>query len=221
MPDRYLLSLDIDEAPLQDIRASGRRLVIAKHRPGCLPEIIWLTVEPTGCDIIAWHETYGLYAAAPGLAAGGAIAVDCALERTVDRAIYPYSGRAFGAPYYDQHVLRGHYDVHNRSHAVATLGLLQAARVNGRIFRFPVNAVAVPADWTADFTALTALSVWVQADVESGSVAALPALWTTIVFTADRRTARYRYDVLESRLVPSQSTRNRAKEHGFEDTTSH
>jgi hypothetical protein len=212
MPDRYILILEVDVPAVALMLASGRRLALAKHHPGGSAQVAWIALEPTGSDTIAWEETYGLYAATSALATGRVIGITAALPRTIDRAVYPFVDGSFGAAVPDEHVPPGHRDVRNQAPVAVAFGLLQTAIVNGRPYTSPVNAVTVPADGTADFTGLTALSIWQQTGIESGSISTLPESCTTISFTPERRVVRCSFNSSQSRFVPSTCSSPRRSE---------
>lgn len=193
MPDRYTLVLEVDAATLAAMSADWR-VVVARHRRAGEAHVAWLALRPTGTNTIEWDETYGLYAARPGLRDGEPIAVAAAVDAAVDRFVYPFRDGAFAAPAQAPHVPPRHVDVRNEAPDAVTFGLLQTALVNGAPCRSPLNAIVVPATFTADFTALTAVSVWAERGIAAGSIVRMPAAATTIAFDDVTRTERAWYD---------------------------
>jgi hypothetical protein len=203
MPDRYAILFEVDAPVLRTFGESGSRIVIAKHGSEGSGNVAWLAWAPSGSDTVTWDETYGLFAAEAALRDGGVLRISSALESVLDRSIYPFSGSGFGAPERTSHIPARHYDVRNESATAMAFGLLQSAAVNGAVRRSALNAAVVPASFTADFAALTTLSIWVQPNAESGSIVRVPPDATVLSLAGEPRTLRCKYDPRAARFVPS------------------
>lgn len=193
MPDRYTLVIEVDASTLAATSADWR-VVLARHRRTGEAHVAWLSLQPGGTDTVEWDETYGLYAARPGLRDGEPIAIVAAVDPALDRFVYAFRDGAFAVPAQAPHVPSRHVDVRNETPGALTFGLLQTALVNGASVRSPLNAIVVPASFTADFTALPAVTVWAEHGVAAGSIVRVPATATTIAFDGTTRTERARYD---------------------------
>jgi len=207
MADRYTLVLEVDASTLAAMGADWR-VVVARHRRAGEAHVAWLALQPTGTDTIEWDQTYGLYAARPGVRDGEPIKVAAAVDPAVDRFVYPFRDDRFAAPAQAPHVPSRHFDVRNETPGAVTFGLLQTALVNGIPCRSPLNAIVVPASFTADFAALTAASVWGERGIAAGSIVRMPTAATTIAFDHMTRTEHARYD--GTRFVCSASRASRA-----------
>ncbi|HTD33947.1 MAG TPA: hypothetical protein VK665_09825 [Candidatus Elarobacter sp.] len=196
----YTLVLDTggtDAAPA----AAAPRWALAKPGGNALPNVVWLAVPVTGRTTVTWSESYGLYASSAAIRDGTPIAVERELRTALDRMLYPFSGDAFGPPADAPRTPAGHYEVVNRTAGTLTFGLLQAADVGGAPFRGAINAVALPPGFTADFSPMPTVFVWLDSAARSGSIVAeLPATAARLTFSAGRRVRECRYEQPLQRL---------------------
>lgn len=191
----YTLVVSIPQAELAPLESAGCVVVVAKAAGSAAPNVAWLVASAKIRTTIAWEERYGLYASETPLRCGAVIDVACGVYPAVDRQIYPFAAGAFGASAYGARVPHGHYDVRNDDPTAMTFGLLQGAWIDSRAVRAPLNAVVVPADFTADFTAAPRIYVWMQRAVAAHSILPnVPATATTIHFDDVNRWKSCRYD---------------------------
>jgi hypothetical protein len=191
----YTLVLSIAEPDLRTLASTGCMVVVAKATGSSAPNVAWLAAPGKPQTTIAWEERYGLYASETPLRCGAEIEVASAVYPAVDRHVYPYAAGGFGLPAYGMRVPHGHYDVRNDDRAAMTFGLLQRAWVDSRPVQSPLNAVVVPADFTADFTTAPRLYVWTQRAVAACSVLPnIPPTAKTIEFDGAHRARSCRYD---------------------------
>lgn len=210
MTDRYTLFFEIDAENLDAMRARAARIVVAKQGFSRPANVAWLAWAPSRGDIVAWRETYGLYAADAVLQSGSLVEPAAIVDPALDRATYPFRGDSFGPFRPAPRLPARHYDARNESGGAVAFGLLQWAAVNGSAFRSPVNVVVVPPGFTADFAPLENLSIWVASGVRGGSIVRVPRTATTLDF-ATRRTAHVRYDAAGARFVATESTEARRR----------
>ncbi|MEA2666468.1 MAG: hypothetical protein QOI11_3412 [Candidatus Eremiobacteraeota bacterium] len=208
MAQRFTLTLDIDDASLTALCATGAQLIVAKPAGTLPPNVVWLTCDPGRRTTIAWDEVYGLYAALVPSHVGAPIRILDARYPTTDRTLHPFlSDRCFATPIASERIPPGHYDVDNRAPFAATFGLLQAATMNGIRVRSPVNAATLVPGSAADFVAVTTLYVWVGPPVARGSAAAgLPARAVLVPFTPSDPARRLRYDSASAGFIFMSST---------------
>jgi hypothetical protein len=195
---QYTLVIELGAAGLRHSAERRLRVVVAKPSGASKPNVAWLAREPAERTTISWDDTYGLYAAVVPERDGLPLSVVAAVYPALDGAIHPFVGTAFGDPVSEGRIPRGHYDVRNDEDELAmTFGLLQTATVDGqRSTPVPLNAVNVPAGFTADFTAVTRVYVWAEADVGGGTVVSqMPPDATEVAFDAAHGARRCRYDV--------------------------
>lgn len=207
MPDYFAIEFEFDAESLRAFAETGNKIVIAKHRGDDTGSVAWLAWEPCGADTVTWRETYGLFAADAALRDGEALQIRCALAAAWDRAIYPFTGKAFGTPEPARRIPAHHYDVRNDSEHAMAFGLLQSAVVNGSVRRSVLNAVVVPDSFTADFAALTTVSVWMQPGVASGTIIRPPPAATVLSPDAANGVIRCRYDPATTRFTVSTTHR--------------
>lgn len=194
MTDRFTIGFEIDGESLAALTGADARIVIAKHGAESSGHVAWLAWTPSGCDTLVWRESYGLYAAEAAPREGSPIVPAAVVDPALERAIYPFGEDGFRAHRPASHLPAQHYDVRNDTRSATTFGLLQWAAVNGTAVRSPLNAVVVPAGFTADFTALRTLSIWCAPGARSGSAERIPGTAAVVLFDERRRTARLRYD---------------------------
>jgi hypothetical protein len=194
MTDRFTVGFEIDGESLAALTSADARIVVAKHGAASSGHVAWLAWTPSGRDTLVWRESYGLYAAEAAPRQGSPIVPAAVVDPALERTIYPFGEDGFRAHRPASHLPAQHYDVRNDTRSATTFGLLQWAAVNGTAVRSPLNAVVVPAGFTADFAALRTLSIWCAPGARSGSIARIPGTAAVVVFDEMRRTARLRYD---------------------------
>jgi hypothetical protein len=203
MTQTYTLDLDIDDLSLVTMQRIGARIVIAKPAGNARPNVVWLALDPAAITTIAWEERYGVYAATHPSGNGAPIILVASVYPADDRTMYPFTGSALGPPVAAPHLPRGHYDVRNDATVPATFGLLQAATVDGRTYRGPLNATALAPGNRADFTSAPTLYVWTQSRVIGGSIAPeLPRNATIITVDPSCATQRYRFVPATASFAP-------------------
>ncbi len=187
--------LEVDSAHLRILEQASASIVIAKPMARGTTNVAWLAWRPLERNTIIWEETYGIYAARGSPAPEHSIRIDYSVFPAVDRIVYSFAGPCLGRPVSDLEIPRGHFEIRNVSSEPATIGLLQAATINGKLVLSPVNAVVVPHEFTADFAAVTkSLMVWTQPGVVSGMLIPAPASATSMNFDDGIRVKRYQYD---------------------------
>jgi hypothetical protein len=195
MEQMYTLELSIAEPALARLEAAGWVIVVAKAAGGKAPNVAWLAARAKARTTIRWEERYGVFASETALRCGAEVDVRCLVYPAHDRHVYPYAGGRFGPPVYEAGVPHGHYDVRNDHRAAVTFGLLQSASIDSRPVLSPLNAVVLPADFRADFTAVPRLYVWAQpAAAARGILTEVPAGAATIEFDGARPAKSCRYD---------------------------
>ncbi len=201
MPQTYTLVMEVDDAGLRRLGEDDAWLAVGKSAGNGPPNVVWLAWAPSGSDTIAWGDAYGVFAAhVPG--AGAPLNVLAAIHPAAERALYPFVGERFAAPGAGGRIPRRHYNVRNDAPFAAAFGLLQAATLNGAAVAAPVNAVVLPPGFTADFSAMTKLHVWVQrSPVPSGILARAPVAAAVIELDPGDAVQCYRYDVAAGAFV--------------------
>jgi hypothetical protein len=189
----YALMIELDAASLAGMKATRSRLVLAKQGTTGRPNVAWLACEPSAETTITWSETYGVYAASPGLATGRALHVTAEIYPATDRSVYSFRGAGFDRAVFEDGVLPLHYDVRNESGMAATFGLCQAATVNGVTIRGPVNAAVVPAYFVADFAPPTILRMWVVPRGFGGRIVTVPQDASALPYGDGVLRMRWRY----------------------------
>lgn len=201
---QYSLVLDVDDAALRRLSKTRVRIVVAKPSGNSKPNVAWLADEPGRTTTIRWDEAYGLYAAQVPVRDGAHIAIIAAAHPAADCVIYPFAGMAFGDPVMDGLIPRRHYDVRNDAAGAVTFGLLQEATINDRVVRAPLNAVVLPPGLTADFAAVKTVYVWMQAEIEGGSIIShVPADAAVVAFDPAHRVHRFRFDERTGTFAPT------------------
>ncbi|HEY0394882.1 MAG TPA: hypothetical protein VGD01_10365 [Candidatus Elarobacter sp.] len=191
----YTLVLSVDVPALERLRQAGMRIVVARHGADSTSNVAWLAWNPSSPDVLSWDDTYGVFAGAPVLRPGEAVRIIAEVHPALDRAVYPLRSDGFGPPEPSGDIPPRHHDVRNETGQPAAFGLLQTASLNGLSQRFPLNAVVTnDSEVAPDFAPPTHLSMWMQADIESGSVVSIPPSAITIAFNESRRIVHIRID---------------------------
>jgi hypothetical protein len=197
------LLLHIDAEGVAELAATGSRVVVAKPAGSAPPNVAWLAIEPRTRISIAWEELYGVFASNTAVRSDSTIAVASRVHPATERRIYTYDGLRFADARTEARIPPGHYDVWNAGPAAATFGLLQAASVDGTVLQSPLNAVVLPADFTADFTPDTRVYVWTQRGAETGAIIGeVPRHAAVLAFGGQHRSRSYRYDGSGAVFVP-------------------
>jgi hypothetical protein len=191
----YTLLLAIGDASLRALTDARARLVIAKTAANRVPNVVWLVLSPKAATTVRWDETCGIFAAEAAAGNGNALRIIDSVHPAMDRRVYPFYGSAFGEPADAPRVPQRHYDVRNASPVTSSFGLLQDATVDGTSRRSPVNAVALPPGFIADFTLGSNLYLWVQAaDVAEGVAPEVPDNATIVALEREHPAMAYRFD---------------------------
>jgi len=209
MPLTYRLALNIDVRNVRKLVASATKIVVAKpagHEP---PNVAWLAWTPQAWNTLVWTESYGAFAAEIPSGDGSPIAAHTVVYPARDRAMYSFLGTGLSFVLDSPGVPRGHFTVRNAMPHKISAGLIQAAKLNGRLVRSPVNDSVLPPGYTADFIGVPKLYVWLQANVVSGSAPArIPIDAAVVVFDAAHPAQRCRYDETDARFVVVPPYRN-------------
>ena len=189
------LLLEIAADDLGELAAADRRIVLAKPA-GRGPHVAWLTFEPRARRTIVWDDRYGVFAARAGARIGARIDVSSCVYPAAARMIYTFDGATFAEARPEVRVPPGHFDIWNAGPSAATFGLLQRATIDGVTVSSPLNAIVLPADFTADFAPVERVYLWAQHGVEPGAVIReVPADAAVIAFDRPGGARTYRYDL--------------------------
>jgi hypothetical protein len=190
---RSALTIEIDPAYAGTFVESGLRIAVAKSAPDSRPNAVWLAWRPSPSNTVVWRECYEVYAARVPSRAGERI-VPVARHPAVGGASHPFLGSQFGAPVRAEHVYGRCFDVRNDAAMTAGFGLVQAAAINASHRAAPLNLVALPPGFSADFTSDAELHIWVACDVAGGTaVAVVPDDAIRIPLGERHARARYTY----------------------------
>jgi hypothetical protein len=209
MADVYELKLEIPDQALGAI-APGCRIAIARACGNAEPNIVWAALEPARRSTVTWDGTYGLHASAVPSGNLMPLRILGIVFPARERAIYPFSGGAFGLATDGRRIPSQHYNVRNDSPEALAFGLTASATVDGTESVAPLNAVVVPARFNADFCGGDKVYAWLQPGAVAGTIVApIPSYAAVITYEQRRRTARLRYDapanafIIQDPLPPS------------------
>jgi len=204
MGQRSRLSLEIDAEGLAALTAAGSRIVLAKPTGKGSPNLAWLTFEPRALRTVVWEDLYGVFASRAGVRVGATIDVATCVFPAAERQVYTFDGARFAEARPENRVPPGHYDVWNAGPSASTFGLMQSASIDDATLSTPLNAIVLPADFTADFTPDERVYVWAQPGVKTGAIIdTVPANAALAVFDLRNRIRAYRYDVEASAFTPA------------------
>jgi hypothetical protein len=207
MTGAYRLEIEIDEADLAAFRDGEQQVVVAKSHGNARPNVAWLTWSPSARNVVTWDETYAVYAAEIPSSQGSVPRIVALVQPAQDALLYSFNGEAFAVHGDGPTILAGHYDVRNDAPFAASIGLAQAAVVNGAPVLSPLHGVVLPPTFTADFTGGSRVYVWADSGFASGAViAAIPREAAVVAFGAEHNAARYRYDGMTKSFRPSPGT---------------
>lgn len=194
MADVYELQVEIPDGAF-DAMAPGCRIAIARACGNAAPNVIWAAVEPSRRRVVSWDGTFGVHACAVPSGHLTPLRILATVHPARERVVYPFSGGAFAAPADGARIPTQHYNVRNDGPEALAFGLVAIAAIDGARSPSPLNAVVVPARFTADFCAGDKVYVWVQPGAAAGTiVAAIPSSAAVVSYDERRRAARLRYD---------------------------
>lgn len=175
----YTLDLAIDSNSLNIIKAAQLSITIAKPVNSSSPNVTWLVFDPFPGNKVEWTESYGIYSSPTPITQNGAVisrisetnfpANDAAFYNLNSSSTFtgPFTGS--GSPPAGSYKVNNHMP--SNMHPALTFGLQQQASINAQeISPSPLNAAVVPANFSAVFTPLTTVYVWLQAQFTSGTV---------------------------------------------------
>ena len=189
------LLLEIAAEGLGELAAADHRIVLAKPT-GRGPHVAWVTFEPRARRTIVWDDRYGVFAARARARIGAPVDVASSVYPATARMVYTFDGETFAEARPEARVPPGHFDIWNAGPAAATFGLLQRATIDGATISSPLNAIVLPADFTADFASVERVYLWAQHGVEPGAVIReVPANAAVVAFDRTGGARTYRYDL--------------------------
>jgi hypothetical protein len=188
----YSIELLIDHKDLPAIKASKRRIILARSaNKEQAPNVIWQSVAiPEDRRMIkqyrlqiAWSDEYGIYAANTRLVHGARLLLSSSLPYPACAGhLYNFSADArFHGPYpISQRAMRSaqmyvtnHVPVEQYPSLV--FGLAQPATINGHSsLIMPLDAEVVAAQRSKNFSPLNTVTIWLEADVAAGTVYSEP-----------------------------------------------
>ncbi|HEX6291861.1 MAG TPA: hypothetical protein VFZ66_21935 [Herpetosiphonaceae bacterium] len=206
------LQLLIDPADLHVIQATNRMIVIAKpvndpHHP----TVVWQSFTPRADNLVAWSDTYGLYAAPTRLVHGARLMP----TQSQPYPVRPAHAYAFAAdarfhgplPCAGAVGARQFY-VENQvpltQYPALIFGLTQAAIINSSPTpAIPISAHAVSADQAAWLTPLNTVYVWLHAEMAGGTVLThLPEAVTAVQYGSLITAQTLKYDPAQDLFLP-------------------
>ena len=212
----YALNLTIDSNSLSMLRTVGVNIIIAKPVQGQVnPNVAWLAINPFESNTITWQEIYGMYASpAQQLQNGATITRVSQAPQAQEASYYSFDSSAtFKGPFTGSDAPGiGQYRVNNNMpttlYPSLTFGLQQAATVGTTsIAPTPLNAQLVPAAFTATFTPLVTVYVWLQANITSGTVITDVTNKATIVtFGGEITSQKLVYNPATGTFIPQATT---------------
>ena len=177
MPN-YSLTLNIDPADLNVIKAAGQRITLAKPVGAGDPNVIWLSIDPFQSTTVEWKEDYWIYSSTTAVSQGAAISKlsEVTPGPALDAGYYPFTPAAtFGVFQNDPGVNSGTFAAVNNmpyaQYAALTFGLSQSAMVNKTLAeRKPISAQLVPSQNQIQMTPFTTVYVWLQSQFASETI---------------------------------------------------
>ncbi len=184
MPD-FTLNLNISQEDLPTLLQAGLNITLAKPVNG-QSNVAWQVFRPFPVNTVEWEETYGLYASNTLVNNGATITQISSQNPAMDNAVYPFTMANVFGPKSQPGSGEGTYSITNQNNNQPTLtfGLTQGASVNNTATGFkPVNAQSVPYKLNGEFTPLTTIYAWVQANIVSETVVTqVTSVRTKVVF---------------------------------------
>jgi hypothetical protein len=191
----YSLNLNIDQSDLQNLMASGSKVVIGKQIGA--RNVAWIVFSPLSVNSVTWVEEYGIYASNTPLHDGATIVQMSNLPASpgtkyVLSASGTLTAQGAGAP-------AGSYSVSNQNYTTGssvTCGLSQNANVNGsQLNGNAASAAAVLLQTTTVISPSPSVVVWVQAGIQSSTVVtSVQAPQTQVSFAGGVTQASLAYD---------------------------
>jgi hypothetical protein len=207
----YELDLSIDPTDLEILNGNQMNIMVAQAINGTQGNVAWLSFSPFENNTITWVENYGLYASTSSVSNGATIVKMSEVYPAADAAIYSFNQSAvFGPPNTGGNApAPGTFEIQNDYSAVPSLtfGLCKEATINGNATApQPINAVGVASAMNATFTPIVTVYVWLQANLNSGTVISTVFGPVATVQYTDSLTIGLQYDKSTGGFVPASSS---------------
>lgn len=169
----YTLDISIDSTGLEQIR--GETISIAKTVTASMVggnlATAWISFEPAQHITVTWTEDYYLYASTSEAKGGATIDMTSYTDSAIQSGqLYTYgTASTFSSAPADTGTA---FETKNfqESPKPWTMGLAQEATVAGKTTMSALNAVRVPYNQHASFTAIENISIWVSSIQNNGVV---------------------------------------------------
>jgi hypothetical protein len=207
------LNLNILDQDLSVLLDAGLNITLAKPlgTDTAVPNVAWQVFRPFPKNTITWEEVYGVYGSNTMISNGAVINQLSDVNPALDNAIYPFTNSNLFGPPRQPGQGQGTYSITNQNDAQPTLtfGLTQGASINQTATGFkPLNAQSVPFQLNGDFTPLTIIYAWVEANIVSETlITQVTSARTKVVFGGGVTTQTLTWDASRGMFVldPSNS----------------
>lgn len=194
------LTLLIDSAGLQKIRAANHHVVLARQIGMGKANVAWLAFDPIMKNSVSWSDSYGLYASQSPIQPGVRIVMLSSIPQAELGLAYSYANGLFSPT---GSASPGMVTVQNSSHGNLTMGLTQSAVANGEPANlFPVNAAPAYPNQNVSFTPSDTTYVWIGAEIPDLLIDGPPTTATPVTFGSSVTNITLNYDVTTGRFVP-------------------
>jgi hypothetical protein len=208
---KYTLNTSFTQETLRVMRATGANVVVAKSSDAPTPpNVAWVVFHPFENNQLEWEEEYGIYASNTDLVNGALITKMSQSEFPAqDGKIYEFTPNGFFGPPSPGGVpgsftsINAYKDPYTGK-AYLTFGLFQDADINGaRAKALPVSAAVVPYAQKVTMTPCTTIYLWLQSQVQSGSVlTTVSSPMTKVRFDGSITELSLAYDAETGKFIP-------------------
>jgi hypothetical protein len=170
MPN-YKLNVLFSSKDVGTIFDASEKVVLLKKASAGTP-VAWVTFQPFEQNYISWTEEYAIYASNKQIQSGATI--DKLSEvASIPKQLYTFNRGTFAPPVSGTDFQDGQYVTTNKMNGYDTLvfGLAQEVECNGNIIPgSPINAAIVPLNQTAKFTPYETITIFLEANINNGTV---------------------------------------------------
>jgi hypothetical protein len=165
----YSLTLNIDNAGLQNIYHAGQVVTIVKSVGNEPASVAWISFQPLETNTITWEEEYVIYGTRGEVDSGAKIVMTSQTATADTGLLYTFDNGQFSAS--QAGGTDGQFSVLNSQANGFTFGLAQEAKINGVATSLaPMNAVVVNDGQTASFVPIETVSVYLSSFQNNGVV---------------------------------------------------
>lgn len=169
---KFQLTIELSAEDTSKLNSEGFMIAIVrgKHTPDSI-QPIWNLLSPFETNVLAWDNTYGLYASHDPIEVETVITASSTQYPAQQGVIYPFQNNVFGDP--SGATPPNTFATINKTTEAISFGLLQTIISNGTTYdERPVTVASLSVMTTGTFEPSDDVSVFLYQKVENGTIVA-------------------------------------------------